>query len=91
VYVNVYHNLQIHDNNKSNLLRLIFHDARHRLATQMLIGDVSRMEMAPVLRRLEKTVDRQINPTIFTHDDFVKNLARKNHFLLTVMRERKLW
>jgi len=30
------------------------------------------MEMAPVLRRLEKTVDRQINPTIFTHDDFVK-------------------
>jgi hypothetical protein len=50
------------------------------------------MEMAPVLRRsLEKTVDRQINPTIFTHDDFVKNLAPKNHFLLTVMRERKLW
>jgi DNA-binding transcriptional ArsR family regulator len=56
----------------------------------MLIGDVSTMEMAPVLRRLEKTVDRQVNPTIFTGDDFVKNLARKNHFLLTVMREKKI-
>jgi hypothetical protein len=44
----------------------------------MLIGDVSAMEMAPVLRRLEKAVDRQVNPTIFSGDDFVKNLARKN-------------
>jgi predicted nucleotidyltransferase len=56
----------------------------------MLIGDVSTMEMAPVLRRLEKTVDRQINTTIFTQDDFVKNLTDKNHFLLTVMRGKKM-
>jgi hypothetical protein len=27
VYVNLYHDLQRHDNNKSNLLRLIFRDA----------------------------------------------------------------
>lgn len=56
----------------------------------MLIGDVTTMGMVPVLRRLEKSVDRQINPTIFTVDDFVKNIAQKNHFLLTVMRGKKI-
>jgi uncharacterized protein len=56
----------------------------------MLIGDVSTLVMAPVLRRLEKAVGRQINPTIFTMDDFVKNIAQKNHFLLTVMRGKKI-
>jgi DNA-binding transcriptional ArsR family regulator len=56
----------------------------------MLIGNVSTMEVAPVLRRVEKTVDRQINPTIFTETDFVKNLTDKNHFLLTVMRGKKI-
>jgi len=56
----------------------------------MLIGTVSTMNVAPVLRRLEKMVDRQMNPTIFTEDDFARNLARKNHFLQTVMRGKKI-
>lgn len=56
----------------------------------MLIGHVSTMEMAPVLRRMEQTVGRQINLTIFTEDDFVENLAQKNHFLRTVMRGKKV-
>ncbi len=56
----------------------------------MLIGNASTMELAPILRRLEKIVDRQINPTIFTGEDFAKNLAQKNHFLQTVMRGKKI-
>jgi DNA-binding transcriptional ArsR family regulator len=56
----------------------------------MLIGNVSTMEMGPQLRRLEKSVSRQINTAIFIVDDFVKNLADKNHFLLTVMRGKKI-
>jgi uncharacterized protein len=56
----------------------------------MLIGNASTMELAPTLRRLEKIVGRQINPTIFTEDDFVKNLTKKNHFLLTVIRGKKI-
>jgi predicted nucleotidyltransferase len=56
----------------------------------MLIGNASTMELAPTLRRLEKIVDRQINPTIFTEEDFAKNLAQENHFLLTVMRGKKI-
>ena len=56
----------------------------------MLIGTVSTMEMVPVLRRIEKSAGREINPTVFTEDDFRKNIARKNHFLLTVMRGPKI-
>jgi DNA-binding transcriptional ArsR family regulator len=56
----------------------------------MLIGNVSTMEASPGLRRVEKMVGRQINPTVFSQDDFVKNIARKNHFLLTVMRGKKI-
>jgi predicted nucleotidyltransferase len=56
----------------------------------MLIGDASTLELAPILRRIEKTVARPINPTIFTEDDFLRNFAQKNHFLLTVMRRKKI-
>jgi hypothetical protein len=31
----------------------------------MLIGDASTLELAPILRGIEKTVARPINPTIF--------------------------
>jgi hypothetical protein len=34
--------------------------------TSVCSVDVSTMEMAPVLRRLEKAADRQVNRTIFT-------------------------
>jgi DNA-binding transcriptional ArsR family regulator len=56
----------------------------------MLIGDASTLELAPILRRTEKTVARPINPTVFTEDDFLRNFAQKNHFLLTVMRGKKI-
>jgi hypothetical protein len=41
------------------------------------------------LRGIEKTVARPINPTIFNQDDFLRNFAQKNHFLLTSCAERK--
>ena len=56
----------------------------------MLIGNVSTMEMVPALQRLEKTVGREINPTVFTKEDFLKNIAQQNHFLLTVMSAGKI-
>ena len=56
----------------------------------MLIGTVNTMEMVPVLRQLENVMGREINPTIFTKDDFSRNIAKKNHFLLTVLRGPKI-
>jgi len=51
----------------------------------MLIGAVSTMGISPRLRAVENAVGRQINPTVFSLDEFSTNLARKNHFLRTVM------
>jgi predicted nucleotidyltransferase len=56
----------------------------------MLIGAVSTMEISPKLRTVEKSVGRQINPTVFSLDEFSKNIAQKNHFLRTVMRNKKI-
>lgn len=56
----------------------------------MLIGSVTILDMLPVLRRLEKIAGRAINPTIFTKDEFLRKLNRNDHFLLTVMRGRKI-
>jgi DNA-binding transcriptional ArsR family regulator len=56
----------------------------------MLIGAVSTMDIGPKLRTVEKAVGRQINPTVFSLDEFSKNLAQKNHFLRTVMRNKKI-
>ncbi len=56
----------------------------------MLIGAVTMMEMAPLVRQVEKTVGRAVNPTIFTRDDFKKSIDQKNHFLLTVLQGQKI-
>jgi DNA-binding transcriptional ArsR family regulator len=56
----------------------------------MLIGAVSTMDISPKLRKVEKAVGRQVNPTVFSLDEFFRNLAQKNHFLRTVMRNKKI-
>jgi DNA-binding transcriptional ArsR family regulator len=56
----------------------------------MLLGNVSTMDISPRLRSVEKAVGRQINPTVFSLDEFAKNFRQKNHFLRTVMRNKKI-
>jgi uncharacterized protein len=56
----------------------------------MLVGSLSTMDISPKLRTVEKAVGRQINPTVFSLDEFSKNFAQRNHFLRTVMRNKKI-
>jgi DNA-binding transcriptional ArsR family regulator len=56
----------------------------------MLLGDVSTMELSPGLRAVEVAVGRQVNPTVFSLDEFAKKVAVKNHFLRTVLRDKKI-
>jgi hypothetical protein len=48
------------------------------------------MDITPGLRKIEKAIGRPINVTVFSLDEFGKNLAQKNHFLKTVMRNQKI-
>lgn len=56
----------------------------------MLLGNVSTMELSPKLRAVEVAVGRQINPTVFSLDEFAKKITEKNHFLQTVLRNKKI-
>lgn len=56
----------------------------------MLLGNVSTMELSPKLRAVEATVGRQVNPTVFSLDEFTRKVAEKNHFLRTVLRNKKI-
>ncbi len=56
----------------------------------MLVGSLSTMDISPKLRAVEKAVGRQINPTVFSRYEFAKSLMQKNHFLRTVMRNKKI-
>ena len=57
----------------------------------MIIGDVGFSEVAFSLERAQTSLTRDINPTIFPVDEFRSKLARSNHFLTTVLREKKLF
>jgi uncharacterized protein len=56
----------------------------------MLLGNVSMMELSPKLRAVERAVGRQINPAVFSLEEFVKKVAEKSHFLQTVRRNKKI-
>ena len=56
----------------------------------MLLGNVSTMELSPRLRAVETAVGRQVNPTVFSLDEFAKKVTEKNHFLRTVLKNKKI-
>lgn len=56
----------------------------------MLLGNVSTMELSPKLRAIEVAVGRQINPTVYSLHEFAKKVTEKNHFLRTVLKNKKI-
>jgi uncharacterized protein len=56
----------------------------------MILGDVSSMDLSPRLQTVEAAVGRQVNPTVFSVDEFAKKAVEKNHFLRTVLRNQKI-
>jgi predicted nucleotidyltransferase len=56
----------------------------------MLIGDVSLDEILAQLTSAERDLGRSINPTVFSLKEFKSRLKAGNHFLKSVMREKKV-
>jgi hypothetical protein len=56
----------------------------------MLLGNVSTLELSPKLRTVEAAVGRQVNPTVFSLDEFAKKVTDKSHFLRTVLTNKKI-
>ena len=57
----------------------------------MIVGTLPFRELVSVLKPVEEHMQRSINPTLYSADEFKKKIRDKNHFLLTVMKSDKLF
>lgn len=57
----------------------------------MIIGNVGLSELAPLLRNLERRINRPINPIILTAKEAKEKLAGENHFIERVRVASKLY
>jgi DNA-binding transcriptional ArsR family regulator len=57
----------------------------------MIIGDVGLGEVSSPLRKAERRVNRAVNPTTYTKDEFAAKTKSNNHFVATVIRSKKLF
>lgn len=57
----------------------------------MIVGALKLAELAPKLRAVEKKLMREVNPVIYSLKEFRKRVGEKDHFLTTVIKEKKLF
>jgi len=57
----------------------------------MVLGNASLGEVVSALAPAQKVLGREINPTLFPTSEFRTKLAAGNHFLRSVMKEKKLF
>lgn len=57
----------------------------------MVIGDVSFAEASEALSQAQKTIGREVNPSVYTTGDFRTKLKAKHHFLRTVLGAEKIF
>ena len=57
----------------------------------MIIGSTSFGDVVSALAPAQKAIGREINPTIFPLSEFRSKLEAGNHFLRSIMKEKKLF
>ena len=57
----------------------------------MVIGDVGFSEVTSYLSAVEAKLGREINPTLYPPLEFVAKLKKKNHFLRSVLKQKKVF
>jgi predicted nucleotidyltransferase len=57
----------------------------------MVLGNASFSEVVSALGPAQRVLGREINPTVFPVSEFRTKLAAGNHFLRSVMKEKKLF
>lgn len=57
----------------------------------MVLGDALFSDVVSALGPAQKVLGREINPTVFPVSEFRSKLAAGNHFLRSIMKEKKLF
>jgi predicted nucleotidyltransferase len=55
----------------------------------LVLGEASFDEIVAALSATQKTLAREVNPTVYAPSEFRAKLAARNHFLVSVMRSNK--
>lgn len=57
----------------------------------MVIGDISSRKLSSILTKPKNTLGREINYVVFTEKEFRQKLQKKNHFIKSVLNEKKIY
>ena len=57
----------------------------------MIVGDVGLADLVPSLRRAEKALSREINPTIYSPGEFLQRCKEGDSFIHTVLSDSKIF
>jgi uncharacterized protein len=57
----------------------------------MVIGTVGLADVSSPLRKAERRLNRAVNPTTYTADEFTAKVKSNHHFITTVIRSKKLF
>lgn len=57
----------------------------------MIIGNIAGRAISTLLKPVKAGMRREINPVVYSESEFRHKAAEGNHFLLTVMREPKIF
>ena len=57
----------------------------------MVVGEVPFTEIVSATATAQKSLGREINPTVYPLAEFQSKLKAKNHFLTSVLRQKKLF
>jgi len=57
----------------------------------MIIGEASFADISGALSPAQKVIGREVNPSVYSLSDFRAKLAAKQHFLGSVMKEKKIF
>lgn len=54
----------------------------------VVIGDIGMRALSKILSGLETEFSREINPHIFTEDEFRRRIEKRDHFVTSILKER---
>ena len=60
-------------------------------ADLLVIGDVSFGDVIAVIQAAEKRLGRDVNPTVFSEDEFRTKVLAKHHFVTSVLAQPKMF
>lgn len=57
----------------------------------MIIGNITTSELIPSLKRIEKSLGREVNITIYSTEEFQNRIKKEDSFIETILSDKKIF